>query len=546
MYRHHPGVGNPFRCGYIQPVPSPGKRGGLGLGLTTPSRKKITVTETDVRETSIGGDGDDTSQGTGQMTAVNQTLQGVDTPGVDSLKPKEKTKIACWNVRTLYQTGKLAQLVREFQNYGLDILGVCEARWTGSGQRALASGHTILYSGRLDGHHTEGVALIMSREKERTLIEWKPSGPRLLKARFNSKYTKLTVIVCYAPTEDANEADKDAFYDQLQAVTDEVPTHDLVMVLGDLNARPGNNNIGRDRVMGKHGIGTMNDNGERLCHFCEENNMVIGGTLFQHRDIHKTTWTSPSGTFKSQIDHILINGKWRSSLQDLRAYRGADVASDHNLLVAVLSLKLRRARRRQGRGHQFDSSKLKDDRIRQDFRREQKNRFQILGEEQEINIDSFNQVFKAAGEKVLGFKKRKKEEWIPGKTWEKIETRRGIKQQISSTRSERLRDQLRRKYSELDREVKKMTKLDKRKFVERLAEEAEEAAGRQDLKTLYRINKMLNNGFKNNDVPVKGTDGNVLSKEAEKLARWKEHFENILNRPEPEQVGEIPPAWISA
>ena len=47
-----------------------------------------------------------------------------------------------------------------------------------------------------------------------------------------------------------------------------------------------------------------------------------------------------------------------------------------------------------------------------------------------------------------------------------------------------------------------MTKLDKRKFVERLAEEAEEAAGRQDLKTLYRINKMLNNGFKNSDVPV--------------------------------------------
>ena len=53
--------------------------------------------------------------------------------------------------------------------------------------------------------------MIMSREKERTLIKWKPSGPRLLKASFNSKYTKLTaVIVCYAPTEDAGEADKDA------------------------------------------------------------------------------------------------------------------------------------------------------------------------------------------------------------------------------------------------------------------------------------------------------------------------------------------------
>ncbi|XP_020630998.1 craniofacial development protein 2-like [Orbicella faveolata] len=245
------------------------------------------------------------------MTEVNQTLQGVDTPAVDSLKPKVKTRIACWNVRTLYQTGKFAQVVREFHNYGLDILGVCETRWTESGQRTLASGHTILYSGRLNGHHTEGVALIMSRKMERTLIEWKPLGSRLLKARFNSKYTKLTVIVCYAPIEDAEEADKDAFYDQLQAVTDEVPTPDLLMVLGDLNARPGNNNIGRDRVMGKHGIGTINDNGERLCHFCDKNNMVIGGTLFQHRDIHKTTWTSPSEATKSQIDHILINGKWR-------------------------------------------------------------------------------------------------------------------------------------------------------------------------------------------------------------------------------------------
>ena len=83
-----------------------------------------------------------------------------------------------------------------------------------------------------------------------------------------------------------------------------------------------------------------------------------------------------------------------------------------------------------------------------------------------------------------------------------------------------------------------MTNLDKKKFVERLADEAEKGSGRQDLKTLYRINIMLNNGFKNNDIPVKDIYGNVLSKEAEKLARWKVHFGSIVNRPEPEQVAE--------
>ena len=130
----------------------------------------------------------------------------------------------------------------------------------------------------------------MCKKMERTLTEIK-----IAQGQVQLKVHQVDGIVCYAPTEDAEEADKDAFYDQLQAVTDEVPTHDFLTVLGDLNARPGNDNTGRDRVMGKHGIGTINDNGERLCHFCEENNMVIGGTLFQHRDIHKTTWTSPSG-----------------------------------------------------------------------------------------------------------------------------------------------------------------------------------------------------------------------------------------------------------
>jgi len=83
-----------------------------------------------------------------------------------------------------------------------------------------------------------------------------------------------------------------------------------------------------------------------------------------------------------------------------------------------------------------------------------------------MNINSFNQAFMEAGEKVLGFKKRKKEEWIQGETWEKIETKRGVKQRMNSTQSEHFHDQLRRKYSKLDHQVKKMTKLDKRKFVE--------------------------------------------------------------------------------
>ena len=139
-----------------------------------------------------------------------------------------------------------------------------EARWIDSGKRTLSSGHTILYSGRSDNQHRGGVAIIVTRKVEKTLLEWKPINDRLLKARFNSKFAKLTVIACYAPTEDAEEEIKDEFYDQLEEEIQTTPRHDVLMVVGDLNARVGEENTGRERAMGTEGFGCINNNGERL------------------------------------------------------------------------------------------------------------------------------------------------------------------------------------------------------------------------------------------------------------------------------------------
>ena len=65
---------------------------------------------------------------------------------VDSPKPKRKLKVGCWNLRTLYRADKLAQVLREMENYNIDLLGVSEARRTGVEKGKLTSGHTILFS----------------------------------------------------------------------------------------------------------------------------------------------------------------------------------------------------------------------------------------------------------------------------------------------------------------------------------------------------------------------------------------------------------------
>ena len=69
----------------------------------------------------------------------------------------------------------------------------------------LSSGETVVYSGRDDDQHIQGVAIMMTKAATKALIDWSPINERIIKARFYSKFVKLTMIHVYAPTNDADE-----------------------------------------------------------------------------------------------------------------------------------------------------------------------------------------------------------------------------------------------------------------------------------------------------------------------------------------------------
>ena len=214
---------------------------------------------------------------------------------------KTFTKIATWNVRTLYQCGRTEQVIKEMENYKIDILGVSEMRWTGQG-RMDSRGKTVLYSGK-EQHHTHGVGIFLSKTAAQTLVSWKPINERIIMARFHTRHAKVTVVQVYAPTEVAADSEKDEFYDQLQGVIDEIPSFDIKLVMGDLNAKLGSDRRGIPSSIGPHGSADdINDNGERLLSLCSTSGLSIGNTFFKHKRIHKKTWTSPDGNTSNEFD----------------------------------------------------------------------------------------------------------------------------------------------------------------------------------------------------------------------------------------------------
>ena len=178
--------------------------------------------------------------------------------------------------------------------------------------------------------HRNGVAIMMSELAEASLMEWEAINDRIIMARFYSKYIKVTVIHTYAPRLDAEDEDKELFYEQLQSIVEKVNKHDVLLITGCMNAKVGSSKDNRERVMGKHGTGIMKCNGERSIDFCQMNNFVIPGTIFSHKNIHKNTWTSPDEKTHNQIDHISVNQQFRRSILHTRVTRRADVASDHH------------------------------------------------------------------------------------------------------------------------------------------------------------------------------------------------------------------------
>ena len=136
----------------------------------------------------------------------------------------------------------------------------------------------------------------------------------------------------YAPTSNAEEAEVERFYEDLQDLLELTPQKDVLFITGDWNAKVGSQET----------PGVKNEAGQRLIEFCQENTPVIANTHFQQHKRRLYTWTSPVGQYQNQIDYILCSHRWRGSIHSAKTRLKADCGSDQEPFVAKFRVKLKK------------------------------------------------------------------------------------------------------------------------------------------------------------------------------------------------------------
>ena len=102
---------------------------------------------------------------------------------------------------------------------------------------------------------------------------------RMISVCFQDKLFNITAIQVYAPTSNTEEAEVEQFYEDLQDLLALTPKKDVLIIIGDWNAKVGSQET--PRVTGKFGFGIRNEAEQRLIEFCQETALVIANTLSQ-------------------------------------------------------------------------------------------------------------------------------------------------------------------------------------------------------------------------------------------------------------------------
>ncbi|XP_049938975.1 uncharacterized protein LOC126413127 [Schistocerca serialis cubense] len=256
-------------------------------------------------------------------------------------------------------------------------------------------------------------------------------------------------------------------------------------------------------------------------------------TYFPRKDIHKITWKSPDQETQNQADHILVDAIHRSAIQIVKSQRGAEIRSDHYLVVTIIEERIEsRNSRRKEAEQKINADLLKEDHIEERCASEIGNMFASIEKEDEDNIEKFWPKIKtclkdAASEVLKPMEKRRKSRGWFNDRCRDAGTKRKAAKLLWLTNEQDERTRL--GYMEAAREARQVLRTEKREFINskiKLAEEDQTVGSTRDFyRTVWFFKKEYNT---RSDV-IRGQEGQIITDEMKAMEEWKNLLENLLN-----------------
>ena len=160
------------------------------------------------------------------------------------------TTIGKINAKPLYEPGRLKCRIEEINLYRWDVLGISETHWVGEGEM-MSEGIKIIYSGRRDIQHREGVALLLGKRVQSSYKEHKAVNSRIISVTFQGRHRDSKIIQIYTPDSSQEDEDVEEFYENLEEELRCKKDGDVVMVIEDFNSKVGRDNSGFEDIMGR-------------------------------------------------------------------------------------------------------------------------------------------------------------------------------------------------------------------------------------------------------------------------------------------------------
>ena len=438
--------------------------------------------------------------------------------------PKNNIWIGSLNVRTLKRS-KLELANRLIANK-VDIMGIQEHRLVHPEEtrtEVLLGGARLVTGSAWRngcGASVGGVGLMVSKLAYDSLSSVTPYGGRILKATFSGN-PRLSIVVVYSPTEASTSEEAEEFHKNLRDVVCSTPAHDLLLVLGDLNAKLG------PEVPGFTYNSRTNRNGSLLLDTMEECSLVATNLNFMRKREKRWTFLSEGTHHKALLDYILVRSKWRNSIKDTRVTNSFNsVGSDHRAVLSRVRLSLRK-KKQQSKRVVYEMEPLRQDPdLREAYSVTVQNRFAALAVSESSATEkyqAFTDAVQAANKQHLKVRPKRKRTDLTRDP--RIQAARSkliaAKEDFHLDQTDRSRDSVNKAKDELS----KAYIAAEEEEIESLVKEVEDTAAQGKHRASWKLVNELTGRGNAGSSRVSGSSAE------ERLESWRVHFSRLLGQP---------------